>query len=216
MPRAAAGGGGARGIFRKDEFQYLPELDAYRCPSGQELKPLRHGKMRELGRIEYDNVAFVALARCGRAARTEQRTPSLALAMRLSSTACPHGSQRDLKFSIFGVRLSSIRSAASSSGCIKARSDVRGEFSLTALAYNMRRARRRRERRQGRWPRSRKGSGIARRSPFMALLATRGCAKHRSGRWLQTSDNARLSDVPTQRQPRRLGRPAVAKSADMG
>jgi transposase len=47
VPRPQRGSSVSNGFFRKDEFRYDPERDAYTCPSGQELKPYRHGKLRE-------------------------------------------------------------------------------------------------------------------------------------------------------------------------
>jgi transposase len=43
VPRPQRGPAVREGFFRKDEFRYDAERDAYICPAGQTLKPLRHG-----------------------------------------------------------------------------------------------------------------------------------------------------------------------------
>ena len=43
------------GFFRKDEFQYDAGRDAYVCPAGQLLMPIRHGRLRDLAKIDYGN-----------------------------------------------------------------------------------------------------------------------------------------------------------------
>jgi hypothetical protein len=34
------------GFFRKDEFRYDAERDAYVCQAGKVLTPIRHGRLR--------------------------------------------------------------------------------------------------------------------------------------------------------------------------
>ena len=43
------------GLFRKDEFRYDAGLDAYVCPAGKLLTPIRRGRMRDLARTDYGN-----------------------------------------------------------------------------------------------------------------------------------------------------------------
>ena len=43
------------GPARKDEFRYDAARDAYICPAGQTLKPFRHGRLRDLKKIDYGN-----------------------------------------------------------------------------------------------------------------------------------------------------------------
>ena len=43
------------GLFRKDEFRYDAGLDAYVCPAGKLLTPIRRGRMRDLERTDYGN-----------------------------------------------------------------------------------------------------------------------------------------------------------------
>ena len=43
------------GLFRKDEFLYDAERDAYVRPAGKLLTPIRHGRLRDLKKIDYGN-----------------------------------------------------------------------------------------------------------------------------------------------------------------
>src|SRR5450432_1210372 len=54
-PRPRRGSSASHGFFRKDEFRYDAERDAYTCPGGHELKPYRFGKLREMTKIDYAN-----------------------------------------------------------------------------------------------------------------------------------------------------------------
>ena len=62
------------GLFRKDEFRYDAGLDAYVCPAGKLLTPIRRGRMRDLERTDYGNPkacrACQLRARCTNDARS--------------------------------------------------------------------------------------------------------------------------------------------------
>jgi hypothetical protein len=45
------------GFFRKDEFRYDAERDAYICPAGQVLSTRYESKLRELKKFDYSNRA---------------------------------------------------------------------------------------------------------------------------------------------------------------
>jgi transposase/IS5 family transposase len=145
LPRPQRGAAVANGFFRKDEFRYDAERDAYVCPAGQELKPIRQGRLRDMQKIDYANInacrdcplrprctsKFRAVSRLEyeaaldrMAARLRQR-PDI-LARRQEIVEHPFGSIKQwMNQGAFLMR-----------GLEK----VRAEFSLTALAYNMRRA----------------------------------------------------------------------------
>jgi hypothetical protein len=57
VPKPQRGSSVSNGFFRKDEFRYDPEKDEYICPGGHDLKPFRHGKLREMTKIDYANPA---------------------------------------------------------------------------------------------------------------------------------------------------------------
>jgi hypothetical protein len=47
VPRPQRGSSVRAGFFRKDEFRYDTGRDAYVCPGGQLLTPIRHGRLCE-------------------------------------------------------------------------------------------------------------------------------------------------------------------------
>jgi hypothetical protein len=51
VPKPQRGSSVREGFFRKDEFRYDAERDAYVCPAGQSLTPIRHGRLRDLEKI---------------------------------------------------------------------------------------------------------------------------------------------------------------------
>jgi Transposase DDE domain len=55
VPRPQRGSSAREGLFRKDEFRYDAERDAYVCPAGKLLTPIRHGRLRDLMKFDYGN-----------------------------------------------------------------------------------------------------------------------------------------------------------------
>jgi transposase len=55
VPRPQRGSSVRDGFFRKDEFRYDARRDAYVCPAGKVLTPIRHGRLRELAKVDYGN-----------------------------------------------------------------------------------------------------------------------------------------------------------------
>jgi transposase len=55
VPKPQRGASVREGFFRKDEFRYDAERDAYVCPAGTLLTPIRHGRLRDLGKIDFGN-----------------------------------------------------------------------------------------------------------------------------------------------------------------
>src|SRR5271169_3209067 len=55
VPRPQRGSSVRQGFFRKDEFRYDAGRDAYVCPGEQLLMPIRHGRLRDLEKIDYGN-----------------------------------------------------------------------------------------------------------------------------------------------------------------
>jgi transposase len=146
VPKPQRGAAVRQGFFRKDEFQYLPERDAYRCPSGQELKPLRHGKMRDLERTDYGNRracrACPLRSRCTNGmTRTVTRLGNEAVLDRMAARLAARPEILDLRRQIVEHPFGSIKQWMNQGAFLmRGLGNVRGEFSLTALAYNMRRA----------------------------------------------------------------------------
>src|SRR6202789_1410150 len=55
VPHPQRGSSVKKGFFRKDEFRYDLERDAYICPAGQVLKPIRECRLRDFKKIDYGN-----------------------------------------------------------------------------------------------------------------------------------------------------------------
>ena len=74
VPKPQRGSSVREGLFRKDEFRYDAGLDAYVCPAGKLLTPIRRGRMRDLDRTDYGNPK--ARARAASCARDARATPA--------------------------------------------------------------------------------------------------------------------------------------------
>jgi hypothetical protein len=52
VPRPKRGSSVSDGLFRKDEFRYDPQQDAYICPAGQVLATRYESKLRDLKKVD--------------------------------------------------------------------------------------------------------------------------------------------------------------------
>jgi hypothetical protein len=57
VPRPQRGSSASKGFFRKDEFRYDAERDAYVCPAGQLLSTRYESKLRNMKKVDYANRA---------------------------------------------------------------------------------------------------------------------------------------------------------------
>ncbi len=146
VPRPQRGPAVANGFFRKDEFRYEAARDAYICPAGCELKPIRRGRLRAMQKIDYANAEACRdcqlRPRCTNAiyravSRLENEDALDRMAARLRQRPDILARRREIVEHPFGTIKQWINQGAFlTCGLDK----VRAEFSLTALAYNMRRA----------------------------------------------------------------------------
>jgi hypothetical protein len=146
VPKPQRGSSVSNGFFRKDEFRYDPEKDEYICPGGHDLKPFRHGKPREMTKIDYANPAACGdcplRQRCTDASyravsRLEHEDALDRMAARLRARPDILDRRRETVEHPFGtIKQWMNQGAFLTRGLEK----VRAEFSLTALAYNLRRA----------------------------------------------------------------------------
>ncbi len=146
VPRPQRGSSASNGFFRKDEFRYDTERDAYTCPGGHELKPFRFGKLREMTKIDYANKEACGdcplRPRCtdagyGAVSRLEHEDALDRMAARLKARPWILDRRRETVEHPFGtIKQWMNQGAFLTRGLEKARA----EFSLTALAYNLRRA----------------------------------------------------------------------------
>ena len=146
VPRPQRGSSVSNGFFRKDEFSYDPERDAYACPGGHELRPLRHGKLREMTKVDYGNPAACRdcplRPRCTDAgyrvvSRLEHEDALDRMAARLKARPEVLDRRRETVEHPFGSIKQWMNQGAF---LMRGLEKVRAEFNLTALVYNLRRA----------------------------------------------------------------------------
>jgi transposase len=145
VPKPERGSSVRDGLFRKDEFRYDTDRDVYVCPAGQTLSPHHEGKLRELKKIDYSNPAACPAcplrSRCTanirRVSRLENEATIDRMAARLKERRDILERRREIVEHPFG----SIKQwMGQGAFLMKGVEKVRAEFSLTALAYNLRRA----------------------------------------------------------------------------
>jgi hypothetical protein len=145
VPRPQRGPAVANGFFRKDEFHYDAERDAYVCPGGHELKPIREGRLRDMKKIDYANRAACPgcplRPRCTNnfraVSRLENEDALDRMAERLKARPEILDRRREIVEHPFGTIKQWMNQGTF---LMRGLGKVRAEFSLTALVYNLRRA----------------------------------------------------------------------------
>ena len=146
VPRPQRGSSAVKGLFRKDEFRYDDEQDAYVCPAGHEMKAFRFGKLREMTKTEYANKGACGdcplRPRCTDAgyrtvSRLEHEGALDRMAARLKARPSILARRRETVEHPFGSIKQWMHQGAF---LMRGLEKVRAEFSLTALVYNLRRA----------------------------------------------------------------------------
>jgi transposase len=145
VPRPQRGSSVSNGFFRKDEFLYDAEQDAYVCPGGHHLKPIREGRLRDMKKIDYANAVACRdcplRPRCTNnyraVSRLENEDALDRMAERLKARPEILDCRRETVEHPFGTIKQWMNQGAF---LMRGLNKVRAEFSLTALAYNLRRA----------------------------------------------------------------------------
>src|ERR1022692_2920982 len=145
VPKPQRGSSVRNGFFRKDEFRYDPDQDVYICPAGETLSPNHEGKSRDLKKIDYSNPAACPVchlrSRCTtnrrRVSRLENEVVLDQMAARLKARPEILDRRREIVEHPFGGIKQWVNQGAF---LMKGLDNVRAEFSLTALVYNLRRA----------------------------------------------------------------------------
>ncbi len=145
VPKPQRGPAVRNGFFRKDEFRYDPDRNVYVCPAGETLSPHHVGKSRDLKKIDYSNPAACPTcplrARCTtnvrRVSRLENEAVLDQMAARLKARPQLLDRRRETVEHPFGSIKQWMNQGAF---LMRGLDNVRGEFSLTALVYNLRRA----------------------------------------------------------------------------
>src|SRR3954452_8717945 len=144
VPKPQRGPAVRNGFFRKDEFRYDPDQDVYVCPAGEVLSPHHVGKSRDLKKIDYSNPAACPAcplrARCTTNVRRASRRENEAVLDRMAERLKARPELLDRRREIVEHPFGSIKQwMYQGAFLMRGLEKVRAEFSLTALAYNIRR-----------------------------------------------------------------------------
>jgi transposase len=145
VPRPQRGPSVRAGLFRKDEFRYDPASDSFLCPAGQHLYPYSSSLMRGLKKINYCNRQACRdcpiRSQCtGNQFRYVSRLENEAVLDRMQARIAQRpdilNQRREIVEHPFGTIKQWMNQGAF---LMRGLEKVRAEFSLTALAYNLRR-----------------------------------------------------------------------------
>jgi transposase len=145
VPRPQRGSSVRAGFFRKDEFKYDPETDSYTCPAGQRLTPYSSSALRQLKKINYANRKACRdcplRARCtDNQFRTVSRLENEAVLDRMQERLAKRPEVLNQRRETVEHPFGSIKQWMNQGAFLmRGLEKVRAEFSLTALAYNIRR-----------------------------------------------------------------------------
>ena len=145
VPRPQRGPSVKAGLFRKDEFQYDAASDSYICPAGQRLHPYSSSLLRGLKKINYvnklacDDCAIRSRCTAGKF-RTVSRLENEAVLDRMQARLAKRPDVLDRRRETVEHPFGSIKQWMNQGAFLmRGLKKVRAEFSLTALAYNLRR-----------------------------------------------------------------------------
>jgi transposase len=144
VPKPQRGSAVREGFFAKDEFRYDPAEDVYICPAGERLGHKYESKSRNLTKIDYSNrAACLACAlrpRCTNSFRRVSRLENEAVLDRMAARLKARPEVLDRRRETVEHPFGSIKQwMGQGAFLMKGLENVRAEFSLTALAYNLRR-----------------------------------------------------------------------------
>jgi transposase len=146
VPKPLRGPAIAQGFFPKEEFRYDAEADTYTCPAGQTLRPRYYGKLRDNVKVIYcdrkvckgcelrpscTSKSYRGVTRLENEAVLDRMADRLAIRPDILDT------RRESVEHPFGTIKQWMNQGAF---LMRRLENVRGEFSLTALAYNIKRA----------------------------------------------------------------------------
>src|SRR3954462_11827798 len=147
VPRPQRGAAVREGLFRKDEFRYDATSDTYLCPAGQRLEPrYQSTAARNLKKVDYCNReacrACPLRPRCTHNSyRRVTRLENEAVLDRTQARVAARPELLDQRREIVEHPFGSIKHwMDQGTFLMRGLENVRAEFSLTALAYNLRRA----------------------------------------------------------------------------
>jgi Transposase DDE domain len=145
VPRPQRGPSVKAGLFRKDEFHYDADQDSYFCPAGQRLHPYSSSLLRGLKKINYVNKLAcddckIRLQCTGGKFRTVSRLENEAVLDRMQARLAKRPGVLDRRRETVEHPFGTIKQwMYQGAFLMRGLEKVRAEFSLTALAYNLRR-----------------------------------------------------------------------------
>jgi transposase len=145
VPRPQRGPAVRAGLFRKDEFHYDRESDSFLCPVGQRLQPYSSSFLRKLKKINYANRQACRdcpiRSRCTRNSfRSVSRLENEAVLDRMQARIARRPDILSIRRETVEHPFGSIKQWMNQGAFLmRGLPKVRAEFSLTALAYNLRR-----------------------------------------------------------------------------
>lgn len=145
LPKPMRGQAVREGFFPKEAFRFDPERNAYTCPAGQTLSPCRRGRSRDNVKIGYAHPAAckgcALRSRCTKRYRHVSRLENEAVLDRMAARLATRPDILDRRRETVEHPFGTIKQWMGQGAFLMRRlENVRGEFSLTALAYNIRRA----------------------------------------------------------------------------
>jgi transposase len=145
VPRPQRGPSVRAGLFRKDEFSYDADSDSYTCPAGQRLHSHASSMERDLKRTHYANKAIcgdcMIRSRCTAGQfRVVTRLENEAVLDRMQERLAKRPDVLDRRRETVEHPFGTIKQWMNQGAFLmRGLEKVRAEFSLTALAYNLRR-----------------------------------------------------------------------------
>jgi len=145
VPRPQRGPSVKAGLFRKDEFRYDADRGVYVCLAGQHLHPYSSSLLRGLKKINYVNKLAcddcTIRSQCtGGKFRTVSRLENEAVLDRMQERLAKRSGILDRRRETVEHPFGSIKQRMNQGAFLmRGLEKVRAEFSLTALAYNLRR-----------------------------------------------------------------------------
>lgn len=146
VPKPLRGSSVKNGFFTKEQFHYDADADNLICPGGQKLEPKYNSKIRDNDAMTYVNRKACKTCdlrvRCTNAAfRKVTRYANEAILDRMAERLTARPEVMDQRRESVEHPFGSIKQWMGQRDFLTRRiENVRGEFSLTALAYNIRRA----------------------------------------------------------------------------
>ena len=140
VPKPIRGPAVRESFFGKDVFRYEPARDVFVCPAGAALSPRYRGKSRDNVKIDYANrdacKACALRSRCTRSFRRVSRLENEAVLDRMAARLAARPEMLDHRRNSVEHPFGTIKQWMGQGAFLMRRlENVRGEFSLTALAY---------------------------------------------------------------------------------